>query len=49
MVDEATNMVFNGNIAKYHGTEATYSCADAAVKVEEALACPRVQEAGPRR
>jgi len=40
VVDEATNMVFNGNIAKYHGTEATYSCADAAVKVEEALACP---------
>ena len=49
VVDEATNMVFNGNIAKYHGTEATYSCADAAVKVEEALACPQVQEAGPRR
>jgi|TARA_B110001469_G_scaffold76015_1_gene72109 hypothetical protein len=25
VVDEATNMVFDGNIAKYHGTEATNS------------------------
>ena len=33
VVDEATNMVFDGNIAKYHGAEATYSCYDAGVKV----------------
>ena len=33
-------MVFDSNVAKVHGTEATYSCAGAAVKVEEALACP---------
>ena len=40
VVDEATNVVFDSNVAKVHGTEATYSCADTAVKVEEALACP---------